>query len=53
MAWAYQGRGTALMKKGEMAKAIEDFTRAIEHDPEIAWAYFNRGLAKVFLGDES
>ena len=40
------------MKKGEMAKAIDDFTRAIEHDPEIAWAYFNRGLAKVYLGDE-
>jgi tetratricopeptide (TPR) repeat protein len=41
------------MYKGEMLKAIDDFTRAIECDPQIAWAYFNRGLAKVFLGQES
>ena len=52
MAWAYQGRGTAWMQKGEVAKSIADFTRAIEHDPRFAWAYFNRGLAKVYLGDE-
>jgi len=53
MAWAYQGRGTAWMKKAEMAKAIDDFTRAIERDPDLAWAYFNRGLAQVYLGNES
>ena len=33
-------------------EAIEDFNRALERNPEIVWAYFNRGLAKVFLGKE-
>ena len=33
--------------------AIDDFNRAIELDPSIAWAYFNRGLVKVYLGDEA
>ena len=53
IAWAYQGRGTALMYKGEMLRAIEEFDRAIELDPKMAWAYFNRGLIWMFLGDES
>jgi lipoprotein NlpI len=53
MAWAYQGRGTALMQSGKMEKAIPDFTRALELDPQIVWAYFNRGLALVYLGNES
>ena len=52
MAWAYQGRGTALMYKGEMLRAIDDFNRAIELDPKIAWAYFNRGLIWMYLGEE-
>ena len=34
MAWAYQGRGTALMTKAIMLRAIDDFNRAIELDPE-------------------
>jgi tetratricopeptide (TPR) repeat protein len=41
------------MYKGKMMAAIADFNRAIELDPKIAWAYFNRGLTKVFLGQES
>ena len=53
MAWAYQGRGTALMLKGKMLEAIEDFNRVVELDPQIPWAYFNRGLAKVYLGRDS
>jgi tetratricopeptide (TPR) repeat protein len=53
MAWAYEGRGTALMQSGKMDKAIADFTRAIELDPEIVWAYYNRGLARVYIGNES
>jgi len=52
MAWAYQGRGTALMMKGEIAKAVEDFNRAIELDSQLVWAYFNRGLSRVYLGNE-
>jgi tetratricopeptide (TPR) repeat protein len=53
MAWAYQGRGTALMYKGQMLEAMQNFNRALKYDPELAWAYINRGLVKVFLGNES
>ena len=53
MAWAYQGRGTVLMKKGQMERAIKDFTRAIEHSPDLVYAYFNRGLAQLYLGNEA
>jgi tetratricopeptide (TPR) repeat protein len=41
------------MFKGQMLQAIADFNRTIELDPHIAWAYFNRGIAKVYLGEES
>ena len=53
MAWAYQGRGTVLMKKGRMQDAINDFNRALEINPDIVWAYLNRGLARVYLGNEA
>jgi tetratricopeptide (TPR) repeat protein len=36
-----------------MLRAMEDFNRAIERNPKIAWAYLNRGLIWVFMGDES
>jgi len=41
------------MFQGRMLQALEDFNRAIEIDPTIALAYLNRGLAKVFLGNEA
>jgi tetratricopeptide (TPR) repeat protein len=53
MGWAYQGRGTVLMKKGQMERAIKDFTKAIEQNPDLVWAYFNRGLAQLYLGNEA
>jgi lipoprotein NlpI len=53
MAWAYQGLGTVLMKKGQMQSAIESFSRALELESKIVWAYFNRGLANVYLGNEA
>jgi tetratricopeptide (TPR) repeat protein len=40
------------MKKGLMQEAINDFNKALELNSEIIWAYFNRGLAKVYLGNE-
>jgi len=30
---------------------VEDYTRAIEIDPNYANAYFNRGISKFYLGD--
>lgn len=41
------------MYKGAMSPAIEDYNRAIELDPKMAWAYMNRGLIWVFLGEET
>jgi tetratricopeptide (TPR) repeat protein len=41
------------MFKGQMEQAIENFDRAIVKDPAIAWAYCNRGVAKVYLGQEA
>jgi len=48
----YQGRGTALMSKGRMDEAIADFSAALDRDPKIVWAYFNRGLALLVKGDD-
>lgn len=53
IAWAYQGRGTTLMKQGLMQEAINDFNKALELNSEIIWGYFNRGLARVYLGQEA
>jgi tetratricopeptide (TPR) repeat protein len=41
------------MYQGRFDDAITDFSRALEHNPEIAWAYFNRGLSWVIRGDET
>jgi tetratricopeptide (TPR) repeat protein len=40
--WAYKNRGNAYNKKGEHGRAIADYTRAIELDPDFAAAYTAR-----------
>jgi tetratricopeptide (TPR) repeat protein len=47
----YNIRGIAYGKKGEYDNAIADYTRAIEIDPNDAWAYCNRGGAYDEKGD--
>lgn len=42
-ALALVNRGTAWSKKGDLAKAIDDYTRAIELEPGFALAHANRG----------
>ncbi len=37
-------RGAAHERKGDFDKAIADYTEAISHNPDIAGAYFSRGL---------
>ena len=44
---AYYNRGIAYGDKGEYDKAIEDYSKAIELNPEYAEAYNNRGNAYV------
>jgi tetratricopeptide (TPR) repeat protein len=41
------------MYQSRFDDAISDFNRALERNPELAWAYFNRGLAWVIRGDET
>jgi tetratricopeptide (TPR) repeat protein len=44
IAWAYQGRGTTLMKKGLMQEAINDFNKALELNSEIIWADWQKSI---------
>ena len=46
----YNLRGNAYYKKGEIDKAIADYTRSIEVNPGFATAYYNRGSAYYFEG---
>jgi tetratricopeptide (TPR) repeat protein len=42
---AYYNRGNAWPSKGDLDKAITDYSEAIRIDPYYYWAYVNRGLA--------
>ena len=34
-----------------MSEALEDYTRAIELNPQFGEAYYNRGLIQIYLKD--
>jgi len=42
---AYTNRGLACLNLREYERAVSDYSRAIELDPEDAWSYCNRGLS--------
>ena len=46
----YYNRGVAHSKKGELERAIADYTKAIELKPDYADAYYSRGGAWLRLG---
>jgi tetratricopeptide (TPR) repeat protein len=48
---AYHNRGDAYALKGDIDRAISDYTKAIELDPNYAPAYNNRGRAFTSKGD--
>jgi len=48
---AYLNRGVAYAKKGDLDRAIADFTKAIELRPGLAKVYINRGKAHDVKGD--
>lgn len=50
-AFIYYCKGTFLARKGDYKEAIEFLTKAIELDPGLPQAYYNRGLAYVQSGD--
>lgn len=47
----YYQRGLAHAKNGALKRAIEDYTKAIELNPNYADAYYNRGGAFLRLGE--
>ena len=44
--------GEAFRLRGEHASAVQAFSRALELDPRLAFAYRGRGLARFELGEE-
>ena len=51
LAWAYNNRGIAHAARGDLLRAIADYSRAIELAPDHPAAWSNRGSAHAFLGD--
>jgi len=46
---AYLGRGNAHSRNNDIQAAIDDYTRAIEYQPELAEAFYNRAVSLVAL----
>ena len=46
----YFCRGVEALQQGELDQAIQDFTQAIEHKPDLAEAYHNRGTVYADQG---
>ena len=42
---AFQGRGSAYVRRGENERAMADYNTAIKISPEFGLPYFNRGLS--------
>ena len=50
--YLYYGRGNLHIANGEYAEAIVDYSAAIEHDADLAEAYYNRGMARLAIDDK-
>ena len=51
LVYVHSRQGTSDYNDGHYAKAIVNFNKVIEVNPENIYAYYNRGLAKFRLGD--
>jgi Tfp pilus assembly protein PilF len=47
---AFLNRGRAYQTVGELGRAVEDYNRAIDMDPQFADAYCQRGLRSRLAG---
>ena len=48
----YFNKGTTKAEKGDYRGAIQDYNKAIEFKPKYFEAYYNRGIAKIQLGQK-
>ncbi len=48
----YLDSGNAKADLEDYKGAIQDYNKAIELNPDLAEAYYNRGVAKIFLGQK-
>lgn len=51
-AYLYYNRGCLMASNKEYGRAIDDFTRAISVNPQLAEAWYNRGLARMKSGNK-
>lgn len=51
--YLYYNRGNVYIERHDYAHAIEDYTRAIALDANLAEAYYNRGLARIAIKQQS
>lgn len=51
-AYMYFDRGNLYARQKEYGKAIDDFTSAINLDLNLAEAYYNRGLARIYSNNK-
>jgi len=49
--FAWFNMANTKVKKKDYLGAINDYSKAIELEPDFAEAYFNRGLTRIFLDD--
>lgn len=52
-AYLYYNRGNVYVQRRDYTHAIEDYTRAIAIDGNLAEAYYNRGLARIAAKQEA
>ncbi len=45
-------KGSLQARLGNYEEALTYFNKAVEVDPKNAWAYYDRGLVKIKLGDK-
>lgn len=50
LAQAHEALGQAYVQKGLMKQGVVEYTKAIEMDPNLGAAYFNRGTAYYIMG---
>ncbi|MDQ1027096.1 tetratricopeptide (TPR) repeat protein [Streptomyces umbrinus] len=48
---AHTLRGRELRHGGEYGRALEEYARALELDPELAWAHYGRGFTHRLMND--